>query len=187
MAVNGHGPSFAKYKKDYPDTLLAACCDLDEKRAKDFCEKFGFEKYYTDYIEMIETEKPDVVCLMSPVDLTCTMSVEIMKRGFNIILEKPPGRNEEELHIMNMAAINGNVSVRTAFNRRYAPLVTELKKKIRQTGEKIINITYQMYRHNRYEKDFSTTAIHAVDVVKFIAGSDYLDVKFNYDHKPELG
>ena len=50
MAVSGHGPSYAKYKKDYPDTLLAACCDLDEERAKAFCEKFGFEKYYTDYI-----------------------------------------------------------------------------------------------------------------------------------------
>ena len=187
MSTTGHGPSYAKYKKDYPDTCLAACCDLDEKKATDYAEKFGFERVYTDYIQMIETEKPDVVCLMSPVDKTCEMSVQIMSRGFNIILEKPPGRNVDELTGMNMAAINANVSVRTAFNRRYTPLITELKKRIHETGEKIINITYQMYRWHRYERDFSTTAIHAVDVVKFIAGSDYIDVKFNYDHRPELG
>ncbi len=187
MANNGHGPSYAKYKKDYPDTVLAACCDLSEEKAKEFKDKFGFEKYYTDYIKMLEEEKPDVVCLMSPVDLTCEMSVQIMSRGFNVILEKPPGRNEEELKSMNMAAISGNVSVRTAFNRRYMPLVTELKKRIKQSGEKIINITYQMYRWHRYEKDFSTTAIHAVDAVKYIVGSDYSDLKFSYDHKPELG
>ena len=57
MSTTGHGPSYAKYKKDYPDTCLAACCDLDEKRAKEYAEKFGFEKVYTNYIEMIEAEK----------------------------------------------------------------------------------------------------------------------------------
>ena len=44
MSTSGHGPSYAKYKKDYPDTCLAACCDLDESKAKEYAET-EFEKY----------------------------------------------------------------------------------------------------------------------------------------------
>ena len=117
MATQGHGPSFAKYKKDYQDTLLAACCDIDEDKAKKFAEEFGFEAYYTDYLKMLDEVKPDVISLISPVALTCEMSVEIMKRGYSVILEKPPGRNREEIELMIKTASETGVSVRTSFNR----------------------------------------------------------------------
>lgn len=42
---------------------------------------------------MLETEKPDVVSLIVPVHLTKSMAIDIMKKGFNIILEKPPGKD----------------------------------------------------------------------------------------------
>ena len=61
MAKSGHGPAFAKYKKDYKDVCLAACCDINEEAAKAFKENFGFEAYYTDYQKMLEEVKPDVV------------------------------------------------------------------------------------------------------------------------------
>jgi len=79
------------------------------------------------------------------------------------------------------------VSVRTSFNRRYTPLILELMRRVKASGETIISITYQMYRYNRFEPDFSTTAIHAIDVVKHIVGCDYQSVNLSYDHHPELG
>ena len=187
MSKSGHGPSFAKYKKDYKDVCLAACCDLDEEKAKSYMEAFGFECYYTDYKKMLEEIKPDVVSLICPVDFTCPISVEIMKMGINIIMEKPPGKNRQEIEIMDKAAKEYGVNVRTAFNRRYTPLILELIKRVRATGEKIINITYQLYRYHRFDKDFSTTSIHAVDVVKQIAGCDYETVNLSYDNHTELG
>lgn len=187
MSRSGHGPSVAKYKKDYKDVQLSACCDLNEERAMEYKEKFGFETYYTDYVKMIEDIQPDVVCLMSPVDFTCELSINIMKMGCNIIMEKPPGRNLEEINRMIAVAKETGVNVRCAFNRRYIPLILELKKQLEEAGEKVFNVTYHMYRKNRTEDDFSTTAIHAVDVVKNIIGSDYKKVEFSYQHLPELG
>ena len=187
MAKSGHGPAFAKYKKDYSDVCLASCCDLDAEKSKTFRDTFGFERYDTDFREMIRREKPDVVSLLSPVDLTCPLSLELMKLGCHIIMEKPPGKNREEILQMMAQAKASGVHVRTAFNRRYTPLVMELKRQIAETGERIIGITCQMYRWHRFEKDFSTTAIHAVDVIKDIAGADYKEVYFHYDNRPELG
>ena len=168
MAISGHGPAFAKYKKDYDDVCLAACCDINEDAAKAFKEQFGFETYYTDYEKMLDEVKPDVVSLLCPVRLTCPLSIDIMKRGYNIIMEKPPGKNKEEILLMKKAAEEAGVNVRTAFNRRYTPLVLKLKELLEKDGGKMLNITYQMYRTRRYEADFATTAIHAIDVVKNI-------------------
>ena len=187
MAVSGHGPAFAKYKKDYNDVCLAACCDINEGAAKEFKEKFGFEAYYTDYAKMLDEVKPDVVSLLCPVKLTCPLSVDIMKKGYNIIMEKPPGKNVEEIKLMIKAAKESGVNVRTAFNRRYTPLVLKLKELLKKDDNKMLNITYQMYRTRRYEDDFATTAIHAIDVVKDIVGADYKDVTFNYQPLPEFG
>lgn len=187
MAKRGHGPAFAKYKKDYDDVCLAACCDINEEAAKEFKENFGFETYYTDYVKMLDEVKPHVVSLLCPVHLTCPMSIDIMKKGYNIIMEKPPGKNKEEILLMKKTAEESGVNVRTAFNRRYTPLILKLKELLRKDNNKILNITYQLYRTRRYEEDFATTAIHAIDVVKNIVGADYKDVTFNYQHLPEFG
>ena len=185
MAREGHGPAYAKYAKEYPGVRLAGCCDLDPQKAEAFRKEFGFEKAFTDYRAMLEEMMPSVVCLLSPVSATCELAVDILKKGFSLLLEKPPGRNREEIGRINAAALEAGVSVRTAFNRRYTPLLLELKKRI--AGERIYNITYQMYRFNRRDADFSTTSIHAIDAVKNLAGSDYRNVSLSYQELPEHG
>ena len=187
MSTGGHGPSFKKYYEDYKDVCLAACCDINEEAALAYKEKFGFERCYTDYNEMLDKEKPDVVSLIVPVHLTKSMAIDIMKKGFNIILEKPPGKDVDEINEMIDEAQKSNVNVRVAFNRRYAPLLIKLKELIKESGEEITNITYQMYRHNRRDKDFSTTAIHAIDAVKYIAEVDYKKVNLTYQNRFDVG
>lgn len=185
MAMQGHGHAFMKYKNDYTKVSLAGCCDVDEEKAIKFKEKFGFEKYYTDYEKMLEEINPDVVSLICPVNLTKQLSIDIISKGYNIILEKPPGLNNEEINEMINAAEKSDVFVRTAFNRRYVPLILKLKDMIKD--QRIFNITYQMYRYNRRDNDFATTAIHAIDTVKNIAGSDYKKVDFVYQELPDIG
>ena len=182
MARTGHGPAFKKYAETYPDTCLAACCDIVPESAEYFKEKFGFQKAYTDYKAMLLQENPDAVSLISPVDKTVDMAIQILKMGFPLILEKPPGRNKQEINKLSTVAKQANVFVRVAFNRRYTPLLAKLKAFIKY--ENIYNITYQMYRKDRRDDDFSTTAIHAIDAVKFIADSDYKTIDFTYQQVP---
>lgn len=187
MSVSGHGPAFKKYKNDYSDVALAGCCDIDAERAEEYKKEFGFEKSYTDYKQMIREIKPDAVSLISPVSVTCEMAIEIMKMGCNIILEKPPGKNLEELNRMIAQAKESNVNVRTAFNRRYTPLLIALKEMLAKEGEAVKYISYQMLRHNRLDDDFSTTAIHALDVAKDIVGAPYKQYSFEYQKCTEAG
>ena len=184
MSTGGHGPSFRKYAQDYKDVVLAACCDLDEEKAKKYANSFGFQKWYTDYEQMLAECKPDVVSLISPVKLTKSLSIALMKLGYHVIMEKPPGLDSGEIMEMIAQAEESKVSVRTCFNRRYTPLIRKLKELL--AGKQIYNITYQMYRYNRRDDDFATTAIHAIDVVKDIVGADYESVNFHYQEMPHV-
>lgn len=187
MSNLAHGPSCAQYAASYPDVELSACCDLDAQRAQTYMHKYGFQAYYTDYEKMLAEIQPDAVCLMAPVWKTCEMAIKIMEMGFHVIMEKPPGKNVDEINQMIAAAKKANVNVRCAFNRRFMPLVMELKKRLAEGAEEIYNITYHLYRKDRYNEDFSTTAIHAVDTTKYIMGSDYKTIRFSYQHLPKQG
>jgi len=96
MSTSVHGPSFKKYASTYPDTELSACCDLVREKAEVYKEKFGFKKAYTSYDEMLEKEKPHAVCLITNVIHTKDLAVDIMRKGFPVLMEKPPGINPSE-------------------------------------------------------------------------------------------
>ncbi len=189
IATGRHGPSYAAYAAERPDTELAACCDLDEARAEAFQRKFGFARHYTDLVEMLNTEKPDAVCLVVPVQATCELSCQILRMGYPLLMEKPPGRTGEETDRMIAAVEAGGAPSQVAFNRRHAPLVREVKRLMAEAlpDGRIQHIRYEMVRVNRREKDFSTTAIHGIDAARFLAGSDYRTVVFHYQEFPDIG
>lgn len=54
-------------------------------------------KLYTDYIEMLETEKPDVAVVSPEFYLTATICMECAKRGVHIFAEKPVAISRGEL------------------------------------------------------------------------------------------
>lgn len=183
MATVGHGPSFKKYAQETPDTVLAACCDLDLAKAEQFRTSFGFQKAYTDMDEMLATEKPDAVSLIVPPAATAPLTAKLLRAGIPVILEKPPGLNREEtLRLMEVAEQTGTPN-QVAFNRRYMPMIQRFWK-LRQ-GREDLFWQYDFYRSNRHDKDFSTTSIHGIDTIRFLAGKDYRRVDFHYYANPK--
>jgi len=184
-----HGPSYLKYQAEHSGAVFAGCCDIDINKAESFKSQFNFCKAYDDMNEMIRKEKPDAVCLLSPVEMTASLAADVLGQGIPLLLEKPPGRTREEIALLIDIADKKNVPNRVAFNRRYAPLVIELKALLgaERAPNRIRSVQYDMYRVNRADEDFSTTAIHAIDAARFIAGSDYKRVNFTYRDYPDLG
>ncbi len=189
MATRGHGPSFKKYAIENSDVEFAACCDIDVLKSEAFAEQFGFKRAYTNFEDMLNIEKPDAVCIILPVHLTTKIAVEVINKGFPVLLEKPPGRNSEETQMIIDAAKQKGVPAHVAFNRRYMPLLRELKKALDSgfTPEKIQHLNLDFYRSGRKDDDFSTTAIHGIDSVMFLSGSNYKHITFQYQSIKYLG
>jgi predicted dehydrogenase len=169
--------------------VLAACCDLDEGKASNFREKFGFGRCYTDFDLMLDSERPDAVCLIVPEPLTSELACRILRKGYPLLMEKPPGRTTDEIDRMIAAADATGAPTQVAFNRRYLPLLRELKRRLTgATGSGAIqHLRYDFTRIGRTDADFSLTAIHGIDAARFLAGSDYRTIRFHYQEFPALG
>jgi myo-inositol 2-dehydrogenase/D-chiro-inositol 1-dehydrogenase len=183
-----HGPSQARCARERGDLTLAACCDLDRERAESFRRDFGFARAFTDAAAMLDAERPDAVVVVVPVERTVATSTLVLERGIPLLLEKPPGETAAEVDRLIAAAEKGGrvVPHQVAFNRRFAPLVRELRRRIEEAGP-LQHLHYEMTRVERRDPDFSTTAIHGLDAVRYLAGCDYAEARFRYHELPELG
>ena len=171
-----HGPAQRKYAGSHPDVRLAACCDVDENRAREYAKAFGFARHATDIPAMLATEKPDAVILAVPPVMTCDVASLVLERGFPLLMEKPPGISPAELGRLIAAAEKGGARAQVAFNRRYMPVMRRARA-ILDAGirpESVGRIDYEMIRFDRWDPDFSTTAVHAVDAALFLARSPFL-------------
>jgi predicted dehydrogenase len=82
------GIRHARLLKEIKNVELTAVCDINEKKAKDFSDKFKIP-YYTDYIKMVKSEKIDVVNICTPSGLHSEHTIDIAPFVNNIIVEKP--------------------------------------------------------------------------------------------------
>ncbi|HVO09382.1 MAG TPA: Gfo/Idh/MocA family oxidoreductase [Vicinamibacteria bacterium] len=183
-----HGPSQARCARERNDLVLAGCCDVDAARAESFRAEFGYARAFTDVAGMLEAERPDAVVVVVPVERTVAVASLVLERGLPVLLEKPPGETPAEVDRLAEAAERRGSVVphQVAFNRRYAPLVRELRRRIEAAGP-LQHLHYEMTRVNRRDPDFSTTAIHGLDAVRYLAGCDYAEARFRYRELPELG
>jgi predicted dehydrogenase len=183
-----HGPSQRRRAGEKKDLVLAACCDLDATRAESFRREFGYARAFTDPVAMLDAEKPDAAVVVVPVERTVTVGTLVLKRGIPLLLEKPPGETVADVDRLIDAAESGGRTVphQVAFNRRYAPLIRELRRRIEEAGP-LQHVHYEMTRVERRDPDFSTTAIHGLDAVRYLTGCDYAEARFRYREMPELG
>ena len=189
IATHYHGPAYVRYAATHDDVELAACCDLDEARARGFAARFGFGRPYSDLDAMLDHERPDAVCLLVKEHHTCEVACRILEKGYPLLTEKPPGRTVEEVDRMIAAANSTGVPTQVAFNRRFAPLARELRHLLDTRPEPgdVQHVRYEVVRVGRKDADFSLTAIHGIDAARFLAGSDYAAVRFHYQALPEHG
>lgn len=188
-ASTAHGPSQKKAFTTRGDVELAACCDINETQARDYRDAFGFSRHYTDIDTMLARESPDAVALVVPTHLTSCLATPLLERGVPLFLEKPPGLTVTELDRLVIASRRGGGINQVAFNRRYAPVIVNIRKILDTTlpASDVLQVNYEMIRYDRRDPDFSTTAIHAIDAVRHLSRSPYHRCTLTYRELPQLG
>lgn len=177
IAQAAHGPALHRLQEEGLITL-SACCDVDKERAKAFCNQFGFRRYYDDHLQMLESEQPDAVFSLLPVRFNAACAVSILEHGCAMIMEKPPGINKTQADSIIRAVQTQDAYHAVLFNRRSMPLVLEAKRLLE--GETIEAISLEMCREGRRNEDFTTTAIHGIDCIRFLMGRDFEVLDFHY-------
>ena len=64
---------------------LVAVCDIDESKF----DLYPSVKHYTDYKQMLQEVKPDVVHICTPHHLHASMVIYALEQNINVFCEKP--------------------------------------------------------------------------------------------------
>ena len=79
-----------------PGTQIVAISEMFEASAKRLAEEQAIPAWYTDYHEMLEKEKPDVVHICTPNNTHFQIAKDLINFGAYAYGEKPLGMNSEE-------------------------------------------------------------------------------------------
>ena len=86
IANSAHIPAYKKLKDR---VKIVAIADNREQAAKESASLHGIEHWYTDAIEMLDKEKPDIVSVCMSNMLHYKYTMEALKAGANVFCEKP--------------------------------------------------------------------------------------------------
>lgn len=104
-----------------------AVVDVRGEEAKAVAEKYG-TNWYTDYIEMIEREKPDFVSICLPHWLHSKVSIDAAKAGVSALVEKPMAISIKEADQMIEEAMKNSVKLGVVFQHRWKSTSRRMKK-----------------------------------------------------------
>ncbi|HEV7893176.1 MAG TPA: Gfo/Idh/MocA family oxidoreductase [Pyrinomonadaceae bacterium] len=166
-----HAAPLARYASEHPGAIsLAAACDLNVARAEEFCRRFGFARAYSDLDELLIRESVDACVAVMPVERIAEVGAMLLGRGVPCVIEKPLGASLDEVERLARVARETGTPHMVSVNRRFIPYLNRATQFVRENGgPRYVRAT--MARHARDESDFiSTTAIHAVDALRHVAG-----------------
>ena len=119
-----------------PGMIQAYNCELyaiagrSIDKAEQFKEKFGFEKAYGSYKELLDDPEVEAVYIALPNTLHYEWAVKAMKSGKHVLCEKPLAPCEKQVKELFETAKENHVYLMEAFAYQHSPYITAIKKEI---------------------------------------------------------
>jgi len=110
--------------------VLKTICGLEEKEAKAFADRWGFESYVTDWRKVMDDKSIDIVDICVPNNYHAELAMAAAQAGKMIICEKPLARTGAEAEPMVQAVEKAGVLNMVSFNYRRMPAVAMAKQLI---------------------------------------------------------
>ncbi len=163
---------------------LIALCDIDATRAEALAERFSLKvNIYTDYIGMLDTERPDSVHICTPHYLHADMVTAALSRGVNVLCEKPLAINRTELERVLAAEAASDAQLGVCLQNRYEPTIKKLRELAGERPVGALGVVNWRRDADYYDSGdwrgkwltegggvMINQAIHTLDLLRWIAG-----------------
>jgi UDP-N-acetylglucosamine 3-dehydrogenase len=124
-----HLPEFAARK----DVEIIGVADIKLDRAKQAAQTFGAARAFKSYKDLLKL-RPDAVSVCVPNYLHCPMTLDALKAGANVLVEKPMAGSVKEARTMIAAAKKARRQLMVGHNQRLAAAHVR-GKEIYKSGE----------------------------------------------------
>ncbi len=158
IATQQHAPAYRKL----PQVEIIAACDIVAEKAQSFAQTFGC-RTYTDYQEMLQRERPDIVDVCTREHQHVEPVVAALEAGSHVLCEKIMAHTLAGGQAMLAAAERSGRLLGIDYNYRFFPIFARLKELI--DGGALGEIALL----NCYAHAFCFH--HAVDLLRWLGGS----------------
>ncbi|MCL2709001.1 MAG: Gfo/Idh/MocA family oxidoreductase [Defluviitaleaceae bacterium] len=151
---------------DLPEYRLAAVCDLNAELANEIASQHEGCEVFTDYAEMLDKIKPDIVNVSTPNVLHCDMVVAAAESGARgVYCEKPIAMNLREARIMQNACETAGIPLAIGHQRRVSDPYATMRKAI---TDGLIGEVYLI--KGICAGDFLSDGTHTIDSLLYLNG-----------------
>jgi predicted dehydrogenase len=166
---------------------LIVCADEVEDRAREGQERFGFQRYTTQWQEVMADPQVEAVNITTPNYLHLSLVTAAAAAGKHIFCEKPVGRSPRETAEIERLAREAGVLTFVGYNYRWSPVVQYALQLIREG--RLGRLTHFRsrflagYASNpqgvlswRFQREFSGSGVlgdlmsHVIDMAHVLAG-----------------
>lgn len=151
---------------------LVAIAGRNKEATATAAARFGYEKYYTDWRDLIADPDVQLFDNGGPNDTHAEPSIAAAEAGKHILCEKPLARNPEESYRMLEAVRKAGVKHMVAFNYRFVPAVRQIRYLIESGALGRIYHFRAVYLQEWIMPHYGTPKIWRLD--KSVAGSGAL-------------
>ncbi len=158
-------------------------------------------KFYQNYLEMLDSERPDIVSITPRYDLIAPITLEAIKRGIHIIAEKPLAFSLEQLDEIKEAVQKAGIRLGIMMGIRYEPAFFTAKKMVAagRIGEPLLIWAQKSYRWGTrpewykkratYGSTINWVGIHALDWARWVSGLEFREIAAHHANlaHPDFG
>lgn len=177
MATRVHYPSLASFE----DVEIAAICDIDSHRMQETADKYGVERRYAGYRQMVEEVAPDAVYAIGQPDVMYPIWVWLLQEGHNLYIEKPMGITMHQAKNLAYLAEKHGCTTQVSFQRRSSPMVSMLRDKCLERGP-ITHAVCEFYKcmaqaYFDARDHMMDDGVHAIDTIRWMCGGEAVGVE----------
>lgn len=133
------------------DGCLEAVYSRKMETGRNFAKDYGVEKVYTDLEELYQDSEIDVIYVASPNSLHFSQSLEALKHGKHVVVEKPMTSTVEECEILIAEAKKEDFSFFEAITNQHLPNYRWIKENLSRIGRiRMVQCNYSQYS-SRYD------------------------------------
>ena len=110
-----------------PGSMVEAVMSRSEAKARDYAERHGINKWYTDAQELIDDPDVNAVYVATPPSSHATFAIMAMKAGKPVYVEKPLAASYEDCSRVNRVSEQTHIPCFVAYYRRYLPYFQKVK------------------------------------------------------------
>lgn len=167
---------------------LSAICDLHADKAKRAAEAHGVPQHYTDLGEMLASEKPDFIDIITRPDSHLDLVRQASSEGIAVICQKPLAPTYDEAIELVQVAKDAGMPLMVHENFRFQPWYREMKRLIEQgvVGDQLHSIQVRTRTGDGWQSDaylarqpyfrdmkrflVFETGVHFIDTFRFLCG-----------------